>query len=135
MRVEHNDKDTTEFLDEAAMSFMTLTVHRLNATLRANGIANAVARQNICASFLFEFAYHHDAGWLMHKDRKLFPLVTFADRAAPAEGQNLAPIEVLHVPTPASSWHEYAHGVVSEYFEDHNEEVRSLRFGSYDIEG
>ncbi len=131
MRVVSDDKDTLEFVDNAAMSFMALTTHRLNETLIANGVADAETRQAICASFLFEFSYHHDAGWLTQDARQLYPMVCFAERLAPTKEENLGAIDVLHVPTPASSWHEYAHGVVSQYFEDSNESVDDIDVGSY----
>src|SRR5688572_9101606 len=134
MKTLHDDSDTTDFIDGAAMSFMALTVSRLNEVLKSNGIADAQTRQKICASFLFDFAYHLDAGWLIHEGQKIFPVVTMAERAAPTIDQNLGPIEQLHVPTQASSWHEYAHGVVSQYFDEDGEQILDLRFGSYDIE-
>jgi hypothetical protein len=131
MRVVHEDNDTIEFLDEAAMTFMALTVHRLNTALTESGVDNAALRQEVCAKFLFEFAYHHDAGWLSQGGQKLFPLVTFAKRRNPEEDENLGGIEEIHVPTSASSWHEYAHGVVSQYFEESAETVDDISFGSY----
>jgi len=131
MRVVHDDDDTLELIDEAAMTFMALAVHRLNAALVEGGVANSEKRQEICASFLFEFAYNHDAGWIEHEGRKLFPIVTFAERAEPAGDENLGKIDALHVPTPVSSWHEYAHGVVSQVFEEDNEDPKSIKFGSY----
>lgn len=134
MRVIHEDNDTIEFLDEAAMTFMALTVHRLNNALAESGVDNAALRQEVCAKFLFEFAYHHDAGWLSQGGQKLFPLVTFAKRGNPKRDENLGGIVEIHVPTPASSWHEYAHGVVSQYFEESAENVDDISFGSYDEE-
>ena len=134
MEIEHNDSDTLEFIDAAALSFMALTLSRLNEALVANGVASAEVRQSICAFFLFELAYHHDAGWLAHDDRKLYPITSFAERAAPRNGENLGVITRLHVPTDASSWHEYAHGVVSQFFEDNREQVSEIQFGSYDAE-
>jgi hypothetical protein len=134
LQIEHSDSDTLEFVDSAAMSFMVLTVSRLNEALVANGVANAELRRSICASFLFDFAYHHDAGWLVHDDRRLYPITSFAEREAPRGDENLGAITRLHVPTDASSWHEYAHGVVSQFFEDDREQVSEIRFGSYDLE-
>lgn len=134
MEIEHNEANTVELIDGAAMSFMTLTVSRLNEALVANGVDSAEVRQSICASFLFEFAYHHDAGWLTHDDRRLYPITSFAERAAPRDGENLGAITRLHVPTDASSWHEYTHGVVSQFFEDNREQVSEIQFGSYDAE-
>jgi hypothetical protein len=131
MRVIHEDNDTIEFLDEAAMTFMALTVHRLNSALIESGVDNVALRQEVCAKFLFEFAYHHDAGWLSQGGQKLFPMVTFAKRRSSKEDENLGGIAEIHVPTPASSWHEYAHGVVSQYFEEAAERVDDISFGSY----
>ncbi len=131
MKIIHEDIDTVEFVDDAAMSFMTLTVHRLNAALKDGGVTDAAVRQEICSRFLFEFAYHHDAGWLTKDGRKLFPMVAFAERRSPKQGENLGEISEIHVPTQATSWHEYAYGVASRYFEDCNEEVDAITFGSY----
>lgn len=131
MKVVHSDSDTLEFTDEAGMAFMTLTVHRLNTALIANGISSSETRRGVCENFLFEFAYYHDAGWLQHADRRVFPLVALATRTEPAEDANLGKIMELHVPTEASSWHEYANGVVARYFDEHGEGVGDLRSGSY----
>jgi hypothetical protein len=134
MQIKHTDDHTVSFIDDAGMSFMALTVHRLNLVLQANGIGDAAARQEICSSFLFDFGYHHDAGWLVVRDQKLFPMVCFAERAAPEEDENLGSIQTIHIPTEASSWHEYAHGVVSQYFEEDQEQVKDIRRGSYESE-
>jgi len=131
MRVVHEDEDTIEFLDEAAMTFMTLTVHRLNTALVESGVSDAAVRQEVCAKFLFEFAYHHDAGWLSQGETKLYPMVVFAKRRTPKKTENLGAIAEIHVPTQASSWHEYAQGVVSQYFEEASESVEAVSFGSY----
>jgi hypothetical protein len=133
MKIEHSDSHTVDFLDDAAMSFMALTVHRLNEALKSNGVEAPEVRREICASFLFEFAYQHDAGWLIHQERKLFPMVTFAVRKKASPDENLGAISELHVPTDASSWHEYAHGVVSQYFDDDEETISGVQTGSYDI--
>jgi hypothetical protein len=134
MLIKHADDHTIAFIDDAAMSFMALTVHRLNQTLQANGVRDTAVRQEICSSFLFDFGYHHEAGWFLERGQKLFPKVCFVERAAPGEDENLGKIQTLHIPTDASSWHEYAHGVVSQYFEEHHEQVKGIRHGSYDIE-
>ena len=131
MRVIHDDSDTVELVDDAAMSFMQLTVHRLNAALKEGGVTDAAVRQEICSSFLFEFAYHHDAGWLKKDGKKFFPMVMFAERRSPGPDENLGEIVEIHVPTQATSWHEYAHGVISQYFEDDDEAVDEIPFGSY----
>jgi hypothetical protein len=133
MKIEHSDSHTVDFLDDAGVAFMAITTHRLNEALKRHGVEGAAQRQEICASFLFEFSYHHDAGWLIHQSRKLFPMVVFAARERPSGEENLAAVTELHVPTQTSSWHEYANGVVSKYFEDDEESVPGLQTGSYDI--
>ena len=133
MKVEHSDSHTIDFLDDVAMAYMALTAHRLNESLKRHGIADAAQRQDICSSFLFEFAYQLDAGWLTHEGRRLFPLVSFAVREKTSPDENLGTIAELHVPTPASSWHEYASGVVSKYFDEDEETVPGVQTGSYDI--
>ena len=133
MDVIHDDTDTLELLDNAAMSFMVLTVSRLNTALLENGVTSSDSRKSICAAFLFQFAYQHDAGWLLEGGLKLFPLVAFAERDD-ARRQSLGGITKLHVPTLASSWHEYAHGIVSQFFEDDSESTGDLPFGSHNVE-
>ena len=134
MRIEHSDEDTLEFMDAAAMSYMAVVVHKLNSTLIEKGIKEVSQRREICTSFLFDFAYNDDAGWLSHGDQTLFPKVCFAERAAPAQDENLGGIETLHVSTGASSWHEYAIGVVDQYFDEDRESIAGFRTGSYSDE-
>lgn len=134
MDIKHTDSHTTDFIDEAAMTFMALTIDRLNRVLSENGVSDPEKRQEICGSFLFEFAYRHDAGWQSEHDEKLFPIVCFAERAEPGEDSNLGAINTIHIPTEASSWHEYAYGVTSQYFEDDNESVPNVKTGSYNNE-
>lgn len=131
MDVIHSDENTIQFIDEAAMSFMALMIRELNRGLAENGVEKSSQRQEICAGFLFQITYHLDAGWFIQGDKKLFPKVCLAERAEPKEGENLGELAVLHVPTDASSWHEYAHGVVSQFFEDDEEMVPGIRTGSY----
>jgi hypothetical protein len=134
MKIKHTNDHTVEFVDDAAMSFIALTVHRLNEALRANGMPDSASRQEVCSRFLFEFAYQLDAGWFMEGDVRLYPKVCFAERAKLKDDENLGEIETLHVPTEASSWHEYAHGVVSQYFEGESEGKPPVRTGSYENE-
>jgi hypothetical protein len=134
VNIKYADENTLEFLDYAGMSYMTLVVHNLNKTLIDNGIESSSARQAICGSFLFNFAYNQDAGWLIEGDEKLFPKVCFIERAKPIQDENLGAIEGINIPTEVSSWHEYAYGVVSQYFEDDDEQLSAIRYGSYDTE-
>jgi hypothetical protein len=133
MKLHHTDDHTTEFVDEAAMSFMALMVHQLNQTLLDSGIETSEQRQDICENFVFNMAYQWDAGWFIQSEKKLFPMVCFAERSELRSDENLGAIAALHIPTTASSWHEMAHGVVAQYFET-DESVADIRTGSYDRE-
>ncbi|HEX7802337.1 MAG TPA: hypothetical protein VF471_06225 [Pseudoxanthomonas sp.] len=134
IEIKHDDDHTIEVLDEAAMTFMTLVTHRLNAALEENGISDSEERQEICAHFMFGLSYDLDAGWFQEGETRFFPKVCFLERARPAEGENLGTVKVVHIPSEASSWHEYAHGVVSEYFEEGETLGQGVRTGSYENE-
>lgn len=134
IEIKHADDHTIEVLDEAAMTFMALVTHRLNAALEENGISDSEARQEICAHFMFGLSYDLDAGWFQEGETRFFPKVCFLERAKPAEDENLGAVKVVHIPSEASSWHEYAHGVVSEYFEEGEAVGQGVRTGSYENE-
>jgi hypothetical protein len=134
MKIVHDDDHTIEVLDEVAMTFMTLVSHRLNAALRENGVSASEQRQEICAHFLFDLAYQLDAGWFQQDKTRFFPKVCFVERAKPTGDENLGAIGVVHIPSEASSWHEYAHGVVSDYFEQDESIDPQIRTGSYQKE-
>ncbi len=55
--IRHDDDHTVEVLDKLAMTFMSLVTDRLNAALRANGVADLQQRQSICEQFMFAQAY------------------------------------------------------------------------------
>ena len=131
--IKHDDDHTVQVLDDVAMTFIALVTDRLNTTLRENGIADAGARQEICAQFMFGLSYDLDAGWFQPHENRYFPKVVFLERDRPGTDENLGKVKVIHIPTEVSSWHEYAHGVVSEYFEE-EESVGGVRTGSYENE-
>ena len=130
MKVVHDEKDTLEFTDGAAMDFLALTTHRLNEELKEGGVSKRKVRESICENFMFEFARHIDTGWLEHKSVRVFPIIAFAKRLPALADDNVGPIEVLHVPNSASSLHEYALGVVSQYFEESEENIEDIPAGS-----
>ncbi|PIF91766.1 hypothetical protein CLU86_2701 [Acidovorax sp. 62] len=134
IQIQHDDDHTVETLDEVSMTFMALMTHRLNAALRENGIASSEQRQEICAQFMFSQAYELDAGWFQEENVRYFPKLCFLERAKPTEDENLGAVNVVHIPSEASSWHEYAHGVVSDYFESGESLDPPVRTGSYDRE-
>ncbi|WP_431052558.1 hypothetical protein [Roseateles sp. L2-2] len=131
MKIKHDDDHTVEVLDEVGMTFMALVTHRLNTALRANGVSASEQRQEICAQFMFGLSYELDAGWFQEGETHFFPKVCFLERAKPQPDENLGEVEVAHIPNEASSWHEYAHGVVSDYFENDESLVPPIPTGSY----
>ena len=132
--IKHDDDHTVEVLDEVAMTFLALVTDRLNMALRENGVGDVVARQEICAQFLFGLSYDLDAGWFQEKATRYFPKVAFLERDSPGDDENLGQVKVVHLPTESSSWHEYAHGVVSQYFEEGESLRGEVRTGSYENE-
>ena len=134
IKIKHDDDHTVEVLDEVAMTFMALVTHRLNAALRENGVSSSEQRQEICAHFMFSHSYELDAGWFQEDKTRFFPKVCFLERAKPKEDENLGEVKVVHIPNEASSWHEYAHGVVSDYFEQGESLDPTVRTGSYESE-
>jgi hypothetical protein len=134
IKIQHDDDHTVEVLDEVAMTFMTLVTHRLNAVLRENGVSAPEQRQEICASFMFGLSYELDAGWFQESELRYFPKVCFLERAKPTKDENLGALKVVHIPSEASSWHEYAHGIVSSYFEEGEVLDPPIRKGSYESE-
>ena len=131
IEIKHDDDHTVEVLDEAAMTFMALVTDRLNNTLRENGVNDQATRQEICAQFMFGLSYDLDAGWIQEETTRYFPKVAFLERDRPGDDENLGKVKVVHLPTDASSWHEYAHGVVSDYFEEGESLGAEVRTGSY----
>lgn len=134
IKIKHDDDHAVEVLDEVAMTFMALVTHRLNAALRENGVSSSAQRQEICAHFMFGHSYELDAGWFQEEKTRFFPKVCFLERAKPKEDENLGEVKVVHIPNEASSWHEYAHGVVSDYFEQGESLDPPVRTGSYESE-
>ena len=134
IEIKHGDEHTVEVLDDVAMTFMVLATDRLNKVLRDNGVADVGARQKICAQFMFDLSYELDAGWFQRDEPRYFPKVVFLERFGPEGDENLGKVKVVHIPTEASSWHEYAHGVVSEYFEEGEVIGGDVRTGSYQSE-
>lgn len=134
MEINYSDENTVEFLDQAGMTYMLLLIHQLNESLKEHGVESSSVRQEVCSTFIFNFSYNHDAGWLIEETKKVFPKVCFLEREPAANGENLGKIKSVHIPTEASSWHEYAYGVVSQYFEAYGEALPDVKTGSYDIE-
>jgi hypothetical protein len=134
IKIQHDDDHTVDVLDEVSMTFMALMTHRLNTALVKNGMTDVSQRQDICSEFMFGLAYELDAGWFQEDKLRVFPKVCFLERAKPKDDENLGEVKVVHIPNEASSWHEYAHGVVSQYFEEDESVGESVRTGSYDKE-
>lgn len=134
IRIRHDDEHTIEVIDELGTTYMALLTQRLNQALREHGIDDEGKRQDICESFMFGFAYELDAGWFRTEGERFFPKVCFLERARPEEDENLGAVKVVHLPNEASSWHEYAQGVVGEYFDADESLDPAITTGSYEAE-
>lgn len=134
IQVRHSDDHTIDVLDEVGMIYMSLVIDRLNAALVKGGVKTARARKKICENFLFDLSYQLDAGWFEQDDNRYFPKVCFLERAKAKAGENLGTVKVIHLPNEATSWHEYAMGVVGQYFDEEETVVPEVRTGSYEME-
>jgi hypothetical protein len=131
IHIHHDDDHTVAVLDEVSMSFMALLTERINRQLRENGIDDPAQREKICGDVMFDLSYQLDAGWFEVEDTRYFPKLCFLERAQPAAGALLGDVEQLHLPTEASSLHEYAFGVVSDYFDADESLDPPVKAGSY----
>lgn len=88
-------------------------------------------RAELCAFFARQFEIEWP-GWYgpNGKADAAADLKDFANPAGELPVRVVA-LDQLHVPTQATSWHEYAHGVGSQYFEEDDEGVDGIPFGSY----
>lgn len=138
MEILHDEADTLEVTDQLLIDFVIVQIDHLNKVLLENGIADKEVRRKICYGFFYYFSYFIDAGWIKKNDKKFFPLVCLAERKEVGEEYKgtgfLGEIELLHVPTDATSQNEYYGGNIDYYFDDIHENVSEIKIGSYSDE-
>lgn len=138
MEIIHNDDNTVNLTDLLLIDATVIGIDRLNRALIENGVSDTETRKKICETVTFDIAYLVDAGWIEREGKRYFPKVCLAEREVVVEDEatmGLDEIQRLHVPTEASSMHEYALGNVDYYFEELGEELSEIKFGNYDSEG
>lgn len=135
MKVFHNEVETLEVTDPLLINFVIVQIDNLNKILLKNGITDKESRRKICYGFFHHFSYFIDAGWIKKDGKKYFPLICLAERKESGEELKetgfLGDIELLHVPTDATSQNEYYGGNVDYYFDEINEDASEIKIGSY----
>lgn len=116
--------------EEMAATYQALEVARLNDVLKRYEVPDQ-ARREICQAYSFEAGAFLDSGWLRVVEGegvRLYPTLCFAERPVdPHEG--LGDITTLHAPSPSFSFHEYAGGAISVYFDDRSEAIDDIEHG------
>ena len=113
--------------DPLCATYQTLEVARLNAVLRACGIADVKVRRQICEQYFFDAGYFLDSGWFSEQGRKFRPGVYFIEvgAAKPTEDQAL----LLPDSSIGTMFHVYAHGAAAWLFDDHREDASEIETG------
>ena len=120
----------TDDCEEMAATWQCLEIARLNDVLKASGLANKQLRQEICTRYFLDSGHFLDAGWFECEGRRVYPEICSAERQTPDANENLGRIHTLHLPSDAFAFHEYAHGDIGWYFEEHGEDASSIATGS-----
>jgi hypothetical protein len=111
----------------AALAFQAVQVSILNDALKEHGIKDVALRKEICTSFTFFLGDFLDQGWLKTEGVRYFPMICFAEQFPGwvEEGEDLGTVHV----SDGFDFHEYAHGVVSSYFDDDKEGLGNIEAG------
>jgi hypothetical protein len=112
----------------AAAAFQAVQVSILNDALKEHGIRDAARRREICESFIFEQGDLLDQCWIKAEGVQYFPMICFAEQFPGwvEEGEDLGKVHV----SDGFDFHEYAHGAVAYYFDDHKEGLGDIAAGS-----
>jgi len=112
--------------EDMAATYQCLEIARLNEILKKNGIADVVLRRTICREYIFENGSFLDSGWLMSGDQTVWPELCFAARQSKGDG----PVQTLNVTSESFSFHEYAGGDITWYFDEHGESIDEIEHGN-----
>lgn len=114
--------------EEMAMAYQCLEIDRLNQVLKQQGIADVETRKAICSSYFFQSGDFMDSRWFKAGGRTLWPEMNFAERALDSQA-GTGEIEKLHLCSDQFAFHEYAHGDIASYFDEHGEDVSEIETG------
>ncbi len=113
--------------EEMGSAYQCLIVSMLDEALRAHGVDDANARQEICSSFLFRLGVLHDQSWFKTTDSgdHLYPLLCFTKTFLDTDVE-ASELGDVYAPSVHFAFEEYAMGNASLLYEnDPNANVRS----------
>jgi len=123
--VEKND----EQIDEFGRYLLAVVVQKLDEVLEHTSVSTDQRRQ-ICSLFTDNFAAFLDHGWLENGDKRLWPLLAFAERDGDS-ADTVGKIKRLIVPAVESFHSEGgAEGAVMFHFDDDEEAKVWMSFTS-----
>ena len=99
----------------------------MRKTIKSLGIADVQVREAICQEYFFDSGHFLDSGWFKSGDKTLWPELGFAERPLDPE-QGLGEIHTLYL-ADYFSFHEYAHGDIHWYFQEHSEDAGEIENG------
>ena len=111
--------------EDMATVYQCIEIDRLNQVLKQHGIADVEVRKAICSSYFFQSSDFVDMGCFQVGGKTLWPEITFAERALDPKA-GLGEIEKLHLCSDYFAFHEYAHGDIYSYFDEHHEDLSKI---------
>jgi len=115
--------------EEMAATFQCLQIKMLNEVLKRHGISEAKQRQEICGDYLFAVGEFLDQHWFESEGRRLHPLLCFSENFLNTD-TDPADLGDVFLPSEMFSFHEYAFGNISYFFEDNDETIPDLQTGT-----
>jgi len=108
--------------EEMAASFQCFQIQTLYETLKKHGIKVDQARK-ICEDFVFQQGVAMDQFWIESEKGKVFPVIGFSRKHPDCE------LEDLFLNNGFFSFHEYAFGNVSWFFEENDPDKQPQKYG------
>ena len=115
--------------EEMAATFQCIQIKELNDVLKRHGIVDAKQREEICADYLFSIGEFLDQQWFECEGKRLHPMLCFSETFLNTD-TNPEDLGDLYLCSDMFSYHEYAHGNISYFFEEHGETIPDLVTGS-----
>ena len=114
--------------EEMAATLQCIQIKMLNDVLRQHGIIKTELREKICGDFTFALGDFIDRNWFETEGRRLFPLICFTETFLDSD-TDPANLGNVYLPSTMFSFHEYAFGNISYFFEEHGENIPDLDTG------
>jgi hypothetical protein len=111
--------------EEIAATYQCLEFERLNEILKKHGL-DVTVRREICEEFVFSSGVFFDQFWFEAEENKMLPRICFLEMSTELDS---AEDHTLFIPCEDFSFHEYAYGNSSWYFDEHNEDASEIGRG------